>query len=649
MRRLLFISKFHLIHLLVFLLSITAVNAKLTLPKLVSDGMVLQRNTEVTLWGYADAGALIKISFLNKEKSVKTNSGGIWQVEFKTPDSNNPETITIASSNEVLSIKNVVLGDVYLCSGQSNMELPMSRVRPLYEQEITTANYPDIRYFEVPKEYNFSEPQSDFSGGKWVSVNENTIESISAVAYFFAKEIHIDEKVPVGIINASLGGSPIESWLDLNALNNFPEALSEAKRYQSKEFRDSIARSDQNRMQNWYSRINNQDVGLKNNWKSGNFDSSNWDTMTIPGYWSTTNLGAKNGVVWFSKSIKLSSDKTGKPADLEMGRIVDADSVFINGTFIGNTTYQYPPRRYHIPEGILKEDNKIVVRIINEQGRGGFVTDKQYELKFADTIIDLKGSWHYKLGTELEALQSQTFIRWKPTGLYNAMINPLIKFKLSGILWYQGESNVSNAEEYDDLIKILVKDWRSKWNQGDTPFMVVQLANFLQSYNKPTESSWAVMRESQAAVLDLKNTALAVLIDVGEWNDIHPLNKKDVGHRLALGAKKIVYKEDIIFKGPTFESMKIKGNSILVNFKTFGSQLKIKGSKPEGFAIAGQDGQFYWADAKLTGDNCIVLTNKEVSNPKYVRYAWADNPDTANIFNSEGLPALPFRTDKTPN
>jgi sialate O-acetylesterase len=335
----------------------------------------------------------------------------------------------------------------------------------------------------------------------------------------------------------------------------------------------------------------------------------------------------------------------GGAAQLELGRIVDADSVFLNGQFIGNTTYQYPPRRYTVPHGILQKTNQLVIRIINERGMGGFVKDKAYELRLRDTVIDLKGKWHYKLGAELPELRPQTFIRWKPTGLYNAMIAPLVHYPLSGMLWYQGESNVDNAKEYDDLIELLVADWRKKWGGGEIPFLLVQLANFLPASAEPQESAWAEMREAQGAVLELGQTAMAVIMDVGEWNDIHPLNKQAVGHRLALGAKKLVYGKDVVFSGPKFRTQHIMGNRIKITFDLYGSQLRAQGDALTGFAIAGEDHKFYWADATIDG-NSILLESKKVPRPLYVRYAWADNPDTANLYNTEGLPALPFRTDR---
>ena len=620
---------------------------QIKLPKLIADGMVIQRNENFPLWGYAKEGENITVEYKDKEIKANADQDGIWKVIIKTGKAGGPYDISIKSSKESKTIKNVLVGDVYVTSGQSNMELPMYRVAPLYQDEIDTANYPNIRYFEVPKQYDFQGPKTDFLSGNWIKIDTSTISNISAVAYFFAKEIHTDIGVPVGIINSALGGSPIESWRDENALKPFPNAYAEAQQYKNQSFIDSIQQSDRERASMWYSDVNATDTGLQENWKTKEEGFEDWKTMNIPGYWADNDLGDVNGVVWFTKTFEVPSNAAGKKAKVELGRIVDADSVFVNGKFIGNTTYQYPPRWYTVPAEVLKEGkNRMTVRIINEQGRGGFVEDKPYELRLSNDTINLKGEWKYKLGAEMPMLRSQTFIRWKPTGLYNAMINPLIHYPVSGILWYQGESNVGNADQYDDLIKSMITDWRKKWNDKDLPFIAVQLANYLAALPQPTDSDWAVLRESQASILDLKNTALAVAIDVGEWNDIHPLNKQAVGHRLALGAKKLVYEQDIVYSGPKYKSHSIKDGKVSVKFETFGSKLEVDGTKLNGFAIAGADGKFYWADAQVVSGNTVMLKSDQVGHPKYIRYAWADNPDTANLYNEERLPAIPFRTDK---
>ncbi len=369
--------------------------------------------------------------------------------------------------------------------------------------------------------------------------------------------------------------------------------------------------------------------------------------MKIPGYWASTALGNVNGVVWFRKKIDVPSSMTGKEATLILGRIVDADSVFVNGLFVGTTSYQYPPRRYIIPPNILKAgDNTIVVRVISNSGEGGFVLDKAYEIDAADTAIDLRGMWQYRLGATMKPLASQTFIRWKPLGLYNAMIAPLLNYRMKGVIWYQGESNAGRPVEYRELLPALIRDWRNHWKQGDFPFLIVQLPNFMEAKSDPSESNWALLREAQRRALSLPNTGMAVTIDIGEWNDVHPLDKKDVGNRLALAAQKVAYQEQqVVYSGPLYQLMRIEGNKIVLTFTNIGSGLMAKGCALKCFAIAGADKKFTWADAKIENDNVIVSSSK-VLNPVAVRYAWADNPDGANLYNEEGLPASPFRTDE---
>jgi sialate O-acetylesterase len=340
----------------------------------------------------------------------------------------------------------------------------------------------------------------------------------------------------------------------------------------------------------------------------------------------------------------------GKPAKLILGRIVDADSVFINGTFVGTTSYQYPRRRYDIPPNVLKKGrNLIVVRVINSAGRGGFVPEKPYEIQTEKTTIDLKGLWRYRLGAGMEPLKSQTFIRWKPLGLYNAMIAPLLPYRIKGVIWYQGESNADRPAEYGALFPALIRDWREHWHQGDFPFLFVQLPNFMEPRAEPSESNWARLRESQLRTLSLPNTGMAVTIDIGEWNDIHPLDKKDVGWRLSLAAQRVAYGDtQVVSSGPLYQSMSIQGNRILLRFLDTGAGLIAKGGgELRSFAIAGADRHFVWAKAAIEG-NGLAVWSDSVSNPVAVRYSWADDPEGANLYNKDGLPASPFRTDDWP-
>ena len=630
-----------------FLLSLSSLTgfAQVKLPKLISDGMVLQRDAEVEIWGWASKGELISLSFLDEEYNTVANSEGKWSITLDDLPAGGPYQMVIKGQNTT-SLKDIYVGDVWLASGQSNMEINMARVAPLYPDEIANASNDSIRFFEVPKTYNFAEAKNDLEGGEWKPVSRKNIEDFSAVAYFFAKDLYDEYNVPIGIINSALGGSPAEAWISEDALKKFPEHYQEALRYKDAAFIDSIEKADRTRINNWYSQIQEKDKGITGNWEAKNLDDSSWKTMKIPGYWADTDLGPKNGVVWFRKEIDLPEGWTQRPAKLLLGRIVDADSVFVNGLFVGNTTYQYPPRRYEIPAEVLQPGkNMISIKVINESGRGGFVTDKEYKLVSGEEEIDLTETWKFKLGAEMPRLRGQTFIRWKPVGLYNAMINPLKNYTLKGVIWYQGESNADTPEEYEALMTTLIKDWRNKFDQEDLPFLYVQLANFLESKDQPGDSNWARLREAQRKTLAVPHTGMAVAIDIGEWNDIHPLNKKDVGERLARVAKKVAYNEDIVPAGPLLESFTKKGDSIVLTFKNIGGGLVSKnGRSLSHFAIAGKDREFIWAQAEIRGDKVVVF-HPEVQNPVAVRYAWADNPEGANLYNKEGLPASPFRTD----
>lgn len=642
-------SKARLILLLSIIVFPSSLFGQLKLPKLVSDGMILQRNDEARVWGWDHPGQAITVTFLDDTYTTYANDSGKWEIELLRYSAGGPYEMTINGS-ESITIRNILIGDVWVASGQSNMELWMGRVSPVYPKVIANSENSYIRQFLVPDEYDFDRQRTDLSNGSWQSANPETILSFSAVAYFFAKKLYDEYEVPIGIINASLGGSPAEAWISENTLQEkFSHYYKETVRFKNDALIDSIQQADQERTQAWYSESLKNDRGHQgeNNWSKPDIDTSNWSTMEIPGYWADTDMGNINGVVWFRKEFEVPTNLSGRKADLNMGRIVDADSVFVNGTFMGSTGYQYPPRWYTIPEGVLKSgENVITVRVINQSGRGGFVLDKPYEITIRDQKIDLKGKWKYKLGTEMDPLQSQTFVRWKPAGLFNAIIAPLLDYSIKGVIWYQGESNTGRPVEYEELFSTMIEDWRNHWNEGDFPFLFVQLANFMESKPEPSESEWARLRESQLNTLSLPNTAMAVTIDIGEWNDIHPLNKKDVGERLALAAQKLAYgKEDIVYSGPVFDSMTVEGNRAILSFDHVGSGLKTNdGKAPQHFAIAGSDSTFVWADARIDG-NKVVVWSDEVDNPIAVRYAWADNPEGANLYNEEGLPTSPFRTD----
>lgn len=616
------------------------VHAKIRLPKLVSDGMVLQRDQALKIWGQADAGEKVDVQFQNKKYTAVGDHSGNWQIILPEMKSGGPYIMTI---NEI-TLRNILIGDVYLCSGQSNMELPMRRVKTVYPQELLSAKNTNIRFFTVPQKYNFKEAQNDLDGGTWEEADPQTIQNFSAVAYFFAKEMYLYNKIPVGIIHSSLGGSPIQAWMNAASLKKYPEYLSEAQKWKNDELIRHTESSEKALSNAWYAELDNGDAGIKNHWEKPDFNDSDWKKMNVPGSWEDLEKSF-DGSVWFRKEIFIPKGSEKNSAFLNLGRIKDADVTYINGQKVGNVTYEYPPRWYDIPPGILKEGkNSIAVRIINGSGKGEFIKDKDYFLQIGSEKIDLKGEWKYKVGTIMNRpAPGQTFIRWKPTGLYNAMLNPLIQYPIKAVLWYQGESNTAKPKEYQDLLATMILDWRTQWNQKDLPFFIVQLANFMERKTEPVDSNWAELREQQRKVSQtIPNTGLAVTIDIGEWNDIHPLNKKEVGKRLSLQAQKVLFDQSIIADGPLYQSMKTDGNRIILSFKK-GTDDFVTVSELKGFAIKGNDGVFKWANAKIE-DSKIILWNDEIKNPIAVRYAWADNPD-ANLKNKRGLPASPFTTE----
>jgi Domain of unknown function (DUF303). len=643
-----FYSSFFIL-LLAYLFS-CPIQANVRLPHLISDGMILQRDTNVKVWGWATPDEKVTVNFKNRTYTTTTNQNGEWSVVIDKSAAGGPYSMTIQGENTII-VNNILFGEVWVCSGQSNMELPMQRVSPIYPTEIANSTNNNIRCFTVPQKYNFKQAQVDFDNGKWQTTDPQSVLGFSAAAYFFAQEINAKYHVPVGIIVAALGGSPIEAWISEATLKKYPHYYQEMQRWKDDNLIKETESSEQAKIKAWYDELRGKDEGFKNpqqSWLNASYDASDWPTIQLPGYWKNTPLDKICGMVWFRKQINLPAGMAGKAAKLIVGRIVDADSVFVNGQFVGTTSYQYPPRRYEIPAGILKTgQNTIIIKVISNSGQGGFVPDKQYTLSDGITTIDLKGKWQYKIGAVMgRPTPGQTFIRWKPGGLYNAMLAPLFNYGIKGALWYQGESNTNIAKEYETLLPDLINDWRLHWNEENFPFIIAQLPNFMETKNEPAESDWAQLRQAQLKALKIQNTALAVNIDLGEWNDIHPLNKKDVAHRLALGAESIAYKEKIVASGPLFQSMTVAGNKAALTFTNCGSGLIVKGGGTlKEFTIAGADGKYVWANARIEGKKIIVWSD-QIVQPVSVRYAWADNPANANLYNKEGLPASPFSTDK---
>jgi sialate O-acetylesterase len=625
--------------------------AEVRLPQLISNSMVLQRDTKLNIWGWASPGEKIIIKFAGKTFRTITDAGGKWLIIIPPMKYGGPFTMEIKANNLIV-LNDILIGDVWFCSGQSNMVLNMERVKEKYPDDIAGANYPQIRNFFVPTASDAVTVHKDLPQGKWISASPENILGFGAATFFFARSIYNEYKIPIGIINSSVGGTPIEAWISEEGLKEFPQLTGRIEKLKDTSYLNPIIRSARRRPDQ-SQRPHDTDKGMSGPipWYDVSYVPQGWHKFWLPGYWEDQGVKDLHGVVWFRKVINIPESMTGKPARLFMGRIVDADNVYVNGTLSGNITYQYPPRRYNLPAGLLRPGrNIIVVRVTNNSGKGGFVPDKPYYMVAGSDTIDLRGVWLYSVG---QVFRPAAFgsgadpqiisMQNEPSGLYNTMVAPVENYCIKGVLWYQGETNTGRPQEYMKLLPALIYDWRNKWQIGPIPFLYVQLPNFMEVRYLPSESQWAELRFSQFKSLSVPNTAMAVTIDAGEWNDIHPLGKKVVGERLALAARKLAYGNDkIVYSGPVFKSLTKEGNRMILEFDHTGSGLMVKGGGDlYYFALAGADRKFVWAEAFIQ-NNSVVVRSDEITDPVYVRYAWADNPEGANLYNIEGLPASPF-------
>ena len=635
----------------IWLCSLSAAYGNVKLPVLVSDGMILQRNQVLTIWGWADAAEPVAVSFQNKEYKAVTGVNKKWEITLPKMKEGGPYAMTITGKNQI-HLSNILIGDVWLCSGQSNMEFILLKAQAKYPAEIAASTNPNIRQFMVRRSWSYQHHADVETVGGWMPANPQNVLDFTAVGYFFAAALYKKYGVPIGLINSSYGGTPIEGWMSEGSLTQFPEVLAQYNSFQDTAKVNEVVRHDKAIVADWYQKVKAGDAGLHqaNNqkWYNNNYDFTAWKTITFPAFWQEQGV-KKNGVFWFKKVIELPAGFTGQTATLSLGNIVDEDSTYVNGVLVGSTSSKYLPRNYTLAQNVLKAGKNIItIRVLNKEGAGGFLKDKLYQLKVGETVFDLKGEWQYAEGISIPPLVGATMKQFakEPVVLYHSMIEPIVSYAVKGVIWYQGETNVGQAEKYQDLFPAMIEDWRSKWQQPDLPFVYVQLANYLATSKEPDESPWAELREAQTKTLSLHHTGMAVIHDIGEWNDIHPLNKKTVGERLAFAAEKVAYNDQqVVYSGPTYQSVKTDGNKMIITFSNTGSGLVASdGDSLKQFAIAGANQQFVWANAKIEG-NTVVVWSDTINNPVAVRYAWANNPEGANLYNKEGLPASSFRTD----
>jgi len=634
--------------LTVLILLSSASYSQVKLPAIIRDSMILQRDVKLNIWGWASKNEKVNIKFNGKSYKITTGADGKWLVRLSPMKAGGPYAMEIKGSNTIV-LREILVGDVWFCSGQSNMVHQMNLHDVTYAKEIAEANYPQIRQFLVATLTNLQGPVSDLPAGSWRPAVGEDVRSFSAVAYFFAKKIYEKYHVPIGIVNSSVGGTPIEAWTSEEGLKDFPSIINIVQKNKDTAYVNGITRAATASIKPNAP----HDLGILSakKWFETDYIPKGWHTINVPGYWEDQGIKDLNGVVWYRKEIDVPATMAGKAAKVFLGRIVDADILFINGRQVGSTAYMYPQRRYNVPADVLKGGkNIVVIKVTNNNGKGGFVPGKPYCLFAGSDTIDLKGNWQYKVGQVFESPTSANSVasivaQNQPTALFNAMVSPNINYTVKGILWYQGEANTRRAAEYSKLLPALIQDWRNQWNQPALPFLYAQLPGFMEYNYLPSESQWAELREAQLKTLSVPNTAMAVAIDLGEWNDIHPDNKKDVGERLALAAMKLAYGENIVHSGPIYLSSTVDRNEVVIRFDNIGSGLITNdGEAPSEFAIAGVDKKFVWAKARIENDHVIVW-NDALVEPKYVRYAWADNPVNPNLYNKEGLPASPFRTD----
>jgi len=636
------------INIIFILTSLTLnVKAQLELSKLFNDHMVIQRNQPINVWGWYDRNAEIQIQFNTKSYSAIADEKGQWRIVIPEMEAGGPYKMKISAMDESITLNDILIGDVWVCSGQSNMEWIVAESNNA-EEEISSANDKNIRHFKVPLTYS-KKPEEKLAGGEWKVTDPSTAGEFTAVGYFFARELRKKVEIPIGLINTSWGGSRIEPWMSAEVLNmeDPMQSMEEYQREREEEFKESL-----NGFMKYFPEISVIDDIVKDeikDWYNPDIDVSTWQNINVPGIWEEAGYDDLDGIAWYRTSFKLTDLEAQENIELVLGKIDDSDLTWINGVKVGGMEQSWNKlRNYEVESSVLKEGENILVIRVEDTGGGGGIwgDDNTLVVKTSTEEISLLKNWKFKIES---VMKPGLYPNQVPTILYNKMIYPILGYPIKGALWYQGESNTSNfqdAFEYRELFAKMITDWRAQWNIGDFPFLFVQLANFMEVVEEPSESAWAILRESQSEALKLENTAQAVIIDIGEADDIHPLNKQDVGLRLSLAARKYAYNKSLVFSGPIYKDHEIKDNKIIVSFDHVGTGLTIGGDDEfiQELSIAGEDGKFQWAKAIIEGDKVIVW-NENIEHPKNVRYTWADNPAKANLYNKEGLPASPFRTD----
>jgi sialate O-acetylesterase len=640
----------------------TTARADIRLPRLVGDGMVLQRDAPLKLWGWADPGERIAIQFVDQKRQVTARADGSWSIALAPLPAGGPYTMQLRGKRS-MTLRNVLIGDVWLASGQSNMEFPLQPHNGFggvidADRESAGADFPRMRLFIVKHDLAF-EPRDDVSSDGWQPVTAANAARFSAVAYLFGRELYRRYQIPIGLIESSWGGTPAECWVSARGLQPFAQfapAITREARVDAGTLADYQHYLDARDA--WYRQHGREDrgrAGAEDLWAQSSYSAADWPTTTEPQPWPRKSVKDFDGTMWFRKTVQLPANLNGD-ARLHLPHLREGDTTYVNGARVGATRGESAERDYPLAHALLRPGaNTITLRVDGAYASGdGYVgilgAAADFYLQIGSSRLPLAGTWSFQPGPDLSALPDPPPLAefmfafpQQPTLLSNAMIAPLTRYRIRGALWYQGEANVERAQQYRALFPALIRDWRSRWGYP-LPFLFVQLAGYGSEPSEPGESDWAELRESQAAALALPATAMAVAIDIGDANDIHPRNKQAVAHRLALAAERAVYGEQILASGPRYRGQTIEHGKLRLRFEDVGSGLTVGSPSGElrGFAVAGADGVFHWAQARLDGAQVLVWS-AAVPAPIAVRYDWGNTPH-GNLYNREGLPAAPFRS-----
>lgn len=624
-----------------------AVWANVSLARIFGDHMVLQRHQPIHVWGTARQGEVVRVALHRQAVRVNADAHGHWRAVLKAEVAGGPYTLAIQGDNDLV-LNDVLVGDVWLASGQSNMELTVGQSDNA-QQEITQSNFPMIRHFKIPTAVAF-QPVEDVGVSNWgVSSPENAGE-FTAAGYFFARKLYQELGVPVGIINASWGGTNIETWLSPDALARQPE-LAMAPLPANAALYNAHYRERMTALLTRWQGAGPVATNPTESWKEVDFDDSTWPDLQAPQYWEEQGLEDLDGVVWYRRTIELTPEQAASNASLQLGMIDDCDETYVNGQRVGGLCGWDTPRRYAVAAELLKAGkNVLAVRVTDTGGGGGFHGERRdMRMQCGVDSITLAGSWKARVESLMD--KGEPGPNDLPTLSFNAMLSPLTDFPMRGVIWYQGESNVPRAAQYAQTFPLLIDDWRAHWHQPRMPFYFVQLASFLPlEKNSLAGSAWAELRDAQRRTTKLVDTGMVVATDVGNANDIHPRNKQAIGIRLALQALKHAYgKKSIVADGPIYRTLRVRGSKLELSFSEVAGGLVSASSDGilHGFAVADDSRQFRSAQARIKG-NRVIVSHPDISHPTAVRYGWLDNPEQSNLANRSGLPASPFRTDDWP-